>query len=113
MKKSGFSSGSSWAEGVSFLHEKSSEKARALLAAASQDTQSLYILQDFAASEERLMSYEKDHYTLDQMQARIRLTPYFSMEKGELIAIKATGCENTNYIHASTGSINTAVGVVV
>lgn len=57
------------------------------------------------------MSFEKDHYELGQMHARIRLTPYFSMRNRELTAIKATGCENTNYIHASTGSINTAVGI--
>ncbi len=111
LKKSGFSSGSSWAEGVTFLHEKSTEKARSLLSLASQDTQSLYILQEFDTSEERTMYYEKDPSTLDQIQGKIRLTPYFSMEKGNLIAIKATGCEKTNYIHASTGSINTAVGI--
>lgn len=115
LKKSGFGSGSSWAEGVTFLQEKSSERVRTLLIAAVQDTQSLYIVQEFRSSQERPMSYDKDTDTIDHMQARIRLTPYFSMvagDEGRLIAIKATGCENTNYIHASTGSINTAVAVV-
>jgi len=28
---------------------------------------------------------------------------------GQMVAIKATACENTNYIHAGTGSINTAI----
>lgn len=115
LKKSGFGSSSSWAEGVTFLQEKSSERARALLVAAAQDNQSLYIIQEFRPSQGRQMPYDKDDYTIDQIQARIRLTPYFSMvaaDEGRLIAIKATGCENTNYIHASTGSINTAVAVV-
>lgn len=41
------------------------------------------------------------------------MTTYFSMvgDEGRLLTIKATGCEKTNYIHASTGSINTAVAV--
>lgn len=61
------------------------------------------------------MFYETDEHVLNRMDARIRLTPYFSMEadeKGELIAIKATGCKDTNYVHASTASINTAVAQI-
>lgn len=115
LKKSGFGSGSSWAEGVIFLQEKSTERARVLLSVVCEDTQSLYVVQEFRPSQERPMSYEKDYHTITQMQARIRLTPYFSMiagDEGRLVAIKATGCENTNYIHASTGSINTAVAVI-
>lgn len=112
LKKSGFGSGSSWAEGVNFLQEKSAARAGKLLGAAKRDTSSLYIIQEFRAASERPLVYQKDSHTLAEMQARIRLTPYFSMvngNEGELIAIKATGCEDTNYIHASTGSINTAV----
>lgn len=115
LKKSGFGGGVSWAEGVTFLHEKSAERAKTILAAASQDTQSLYVVQEFRSALKRPMLYDKDTQTIGQMQARIRLTPYLSMvvgDEGKLIAIKATGCENTNYIHASTASINTAVAVV-
>lgn len=114
LKKSGFSNGSSWAEGVNFLQEKSTDKARTLLIAAAQDEQSLYVIQEFKPSKEFPMSYNKENHVIEQMRARIRLTPYFSMvpgDEGKLIAIKATGCEDTNYIHASTGSINTAVAV--
>lgn len=99
---------------MSFLQEKSATQARNLLVAASKDSQSLYVVQEFKPSLEHPMVYDKDGHSLEQMQARIRLTPYFSMIKeseGQLIAMKATGCEDTNYIHASTGSINTAVAV--
>lgn len=61
------------------------------------------------------MIYEKDDQSLEKMRARIRITPYFSMtagNEGQLIAIKATGCQDTNYIHASTASINTAVAQI-
>lgn len=111
LKRSGFSSGSSWAEGVTFLQDKSVAKAAEAIRAAQADTQSLFIVQEFRSSQERPMSYDQDG-AMQQMSARIRLTPYFSMapdSRAKLIAIKATGCENTNYIHASTGSINTAV----
>lgn len=112
LKKSGFGNGSSWAEGVSFLQEKSAERARSLLVSALQDEQSLYVVQEFKPSQERSIPYNKDNQTVVRMSARLRLTPYFSMStdtEGQLVAIKATGCENTNYIHASSGSINTAV----
>ncbi len=114
LKRSGFGSNSSWGEGVSFLHEKSATQARSLLVRASQDSQALYVIQEFKASKEYPMAYDKDGHNIEQMQARIRLTPYFSMKgekQGQLIAMKATGCEGTNYIHASTGSINTAVAL--
>ena len=58
------------------------------------------------------MVFEGYDGSLDTMSARIRLTPYFSMvgqNQGQLIAIKATGCEKTNYVHASTASVNAAV----
>jgi len=115
LKKSGFGHGSSWAEGVNLLQEKSGTKAREILAAAQKDALSLFVIQEFRPSKERRMVYaDKATHQLVEMRARIRLTPYFSMtgeSKGRLIAIKATGCENTNYIHASTSSINTAVCV--
>lgn len=113
LKKSGFGTGSSWAEGVYFLQDKSKEMAKSLLLEAQRDDSSLYVIQEFRTSQERSMSYEGDN-EIGHMKARIRLTPYFSMGKdkeGELLAIKATGCEGTNYIHASTVSINTAVAV--
>lgn len=114
LKKSGFGSGSSWAEGVSFLQEKSSIKAQEIIHAAASDSSCLYVIQEFRRGVERRMFYEGDGASLTEMVVKVRVTPYFSMTKdshGKLIAIKATGCEKTNYIHASTGSINTAVAV--
>lgn len=115
LKKSGFGDGSSWGESVNFLQEKSSAKARDLVVRAQRESESLYIVQEFRGSVERPMIYENDKHTLEQMRARVRLTPYFSMvsgSEGQLVAIKATGCEGTNYIHASTASINTAVAQI-
>ncbi|KKS03827.1 hypothetical protein A2W45_02335 [Candidatus Curtissbacteria bacterium RIFCSPHIGHO2_12_41_11] len=113
LKKSGFGHGSSWGEGVNFLHEKSQAEASRLLSAASSDNSSLYIIQEFMEGQKRPLIYEeKGSRKPIPMEARIRITPYFAMigeSAGQMLAIKATGCENTNYIHASTGSINTAV----
>lgn len=76
-------------------------------------TTCLYIVQEFRKGKEIPLVYDdKANRKSSEMKARIRITPYFSMvdsNKGRLVAIKATGCENTNYIHASTSSINTAV----
>lgn len=112
LKKSGFGSRSSWAEGVSFLQEKSAIRTAELIHQAAADKSSLYVIQEFNKGDERRIIDEGDGSLFTGMAAKVRITPYFSMMKdsyGKLIAIKATGCEKTNYIHASTGSINTAV----
>ncbi|MEK7617481.1 MAG: hypothetical protein AAB414_05540 [Patescibacteria group bacterium] len=112
LKKSGFSSGSSWSEGVIFLQECSHESASNRLAGAEKDQSCLYVVQSFRDYAERPMIYEGYDGSLETMSARIRLTPYFSMagqNPGQLLAIKATGCEKTNYVHVSTVSVNAAV----
>lgn len=109
LKNSGFRTDSSWSEGVHFLHEKSAVKTSELLKEAIADTSTLHIIQDFTKAKTIPMTYEGTEGELSQMQGRIRLTPYVTPEAGTLIAIKATACENTDFIHASSSSINTAV----
>jgi hypothetical protein len=112
LKPSGFNPKSSWSEGVHFLHEKSADKAKEILHAAEQDTSAVHIIQDFRKGMNIPMFYENPDGSTTCMQARVRVTPYISLDRGnegKLIAIKATGCENTDYIHASSSSINTAV----
>lgn len=114
LKSSGFSENSSWKEGVHFLQRESSDKTLQLLHEAETDKTGLHIVQEFKKGLNIPMNYEsEDEKTEIPMSARIRLTPYFSVtnddQDGKLIAIKATGCENTDFIHASSTSINTAV----
>lgn len=111
IKPSGFAVNSSWAEGVNLLHEKSSEKAAQIIAAAKADTAVLHVVQEFKKATTVPMQYENIDGSLTVMNARLRITPYYAMagNVGELLTIKATGCENTDFIHASTSSINTAV----
>lgn len=112
LKPSGFGENASWAEGVSFLHTQSTEKAMANLEIARNDKSGLHIVQEFRRGQKIPMTYQAENGEEITMQARIRLTPYFSTasgQEGQLIAIKATGCENTDFIHASSASINTAV----
>lgn len=108
LKVSGFDPDSSWAEGVALLHEASAEKTKKLLEHAINDTNQTYILQEFVEPKKVTMSYE-DPAGLETMRAGMRITPYFNAKDGTLISIKATGCENTNYIHGTSTSINTAV----
>lgn len=114
LKTSGFSENSSWKEGVHFLQRESAEKTLQLLHDAEQDKTGLHIIQEFRKGLNIPMQFEsEDEKTEIPTSARIRLTPYFSVtddsQDGNLIAIKATCCENTDYIHASSTSINTAV----
>lgn len=111
LKPSGFSPDSSWSEGVSFLQSKSHDDARQLLEHATiNSAQQLYVVQEFKEGVKRIMSYDSPEGIVD-MQARVRLTPYFSTMVGKLLGIKATGCEGTQLIHATTASINTAVSI--
>lgn len=114
LKSSGFSENSSWKEGVHFLQRESADKTLQLLHEAETDKTGLHIVQEFKKGVNIPMNYESDdEKTETPMSARIRLTPYFSVtndnQDGKLIAIKATGCENTDFIHASSISINNAV----
>jgi len=111
VKPSGFGTNTSWAEGVKFLHKQSAANASAILQGAAQDRSGLHVIQEFRPGVKVPMYYEKDGQQIP-MQAKIRLTPYYSLapgQEGTLVAIKATGCENTDFLHASSVSINTAV----
>ncbi len=110
LKSSGFDASSSWAQGVHFLHEKSAVDSYEILTNA-QKARGLHVIQEFTGGLSTPMNYDEDG-NITPMSAKIRLTPYFSAKgkkEGELVAIKATGCERTDYIHAGSSSINTAV----
>ncbi len=112
IKQSGFTSASSWGEGVKFLHKKSAKETREIIQSAIDDKDHLYIIQEFEQAKNVPMSYIQEDNTYRNMNAKIRITPYYAYmgkDKGKMIAAKVTGCENTEYIHASTASINTAI----
>ena len=109
LKSSGFRDGSSWSEGVHFLHKTSSDSAANTLRAAATDPTGLHIVQTFNQGVKIPIQYQGLEGNDGTMMARVRLTPYVSATTGAMVAMKATGCENTDYIHASTASINTAV----
>ncbi len=115
LKASGFSGNSSWKEGVHFLQRESAETALQLLHDAETDRKNLHIIQEFRKGVNIPMQYESEENekTVIPMTVRVRMTPYFSVtddgQTGKLVAIKATGCENTDFIHATSTSINTSV----
>lgn len=114
LKPSGFSNNSSWSEGVHFLHKLSKKRLQAVLSGAVAYRSGLYVVQEFTKADGHSLPWTSKDGVSHQMDARIRITPYYSMAEktaGSLVAIKATGCENTDYIHAGSASINTAVSM--
>jgi hypothetical protein len=109
IKPSGFNPKASWAEGVNLLHEKSTVKAQEIVQNAMQTDDTLFIVQEFKKGQKRRMQYENEEGGLNDMDVKLRITPYYSTKDGKLLTVKATGCENTDFIHASSSSINTAV----
>lgn len=110
LKTSGFHPKSSWGEGVTFLHKKSGTAVDSLLRGLSDEPNTINIVQEFTKPSDNPMEFT-EHGEVKTMNAKLRITPYFSME-GKLIGIKATGRQGTEYIHGTTDSINTAVGVI-
>lgn len=110
LKSSGYSPDASWGEGVVFLHEQSRERAAHLLLHAERSRGALHVIQEFRRGKVFQLAYERNGERVP-MAARVRLTPYytFGAHPGDMIGIKATCCEGTDYIHATTSSINTAV----
>lgn len=111
LKDSGFNPNGSWSTGVSFLQEKSQAKAAELLHRVALDHTKLHVVQEFKKAITMPLQYT-DTDGVHTMMGRVRLTPYYSNSPnslGKLLALKATGCENTDYIHATSTSINTAV----
>jgi hypothetical protein len=112
LKKSGFSDDCSWSKGVYFLHQISFSKVQEILRNAMKDNSNSYILQEFKEGKKQIMEYIDEKGETSKMEVKTRITPYYSFigkNKGELIAAKVTGCEKTDFIHASTTSINTAI----
>lgn len=109
LKKSG---DSSWGEGITFLHKISHEKVQKAIDNARVSNE-LYILQYFSEGKKTEMKYFSSD-SIQTMTAKIRITPYYAFSgeaTGKLISVKATGCENTDYIHGATNSINTSISI--
>lgn len=107
LKKSG---NSSWGEGILFLHKISHERIKSALDNAINSNE-LFIIQEFNEAQKIKVPYLSANGILE-MNAKIRITPYYGFLTngfGKIIAIKATGCENTDYIHGASNSINTSV----
>lgn len=109
LKLAGCSEGSSWSEGVHFLHKVSKEKCRKLLTEALEG-KALYVLQKYTESvkfSQMWFDFESD--SEKTMSGRIRLTPYIDPSNGEIFTAKIAMREHTDFIHGATDAIITSV----
>lgn len=106
LKVSGFGESASWGEGVHFLHKKSQKDVFELLQDAYTDQNCYYILQKFVPGKKVLLEYIDDSGSVTTMNGRLRITPYYDTQTGSLLTVKATARENTDFIHASSDSVN-------
>lgn len=110
LKSSGYDEAGSWSEGVAFLGKLSRKKAQEALGQAVAKSDGLQIIQEFHKGKKVPVSYEEDGAKHTD-EVRIRLTPYADPASGKVVAAKATGRSKTDFIHASSDSVNAAVGV--
>lgn len=109
LKISWFSDAGSWAKWVTFLNKLSKENCKKVIEEALE-SDDIFVIQEFHRGEK----FDQDYYDFDEermktMTWRVRFTPYFSTKDGKLLTAKTTMCENTDFIHASTSSINTPI----
>lgn len=106
LKISGFSDDGSWGRGVTFLSRLSKEDcARAIKEAMESDA--TYIIQEFKKGSKFEHPYfDFNAEEIKTMKGKVRCTPYYSVRDGSLLTAKTTMCENTDFIHAMTHSIN-------
>lgn len=109
LKSSGFGDSPSWGEGVTFLHKISGIQAATKINDAVNSPQ-LYIMQAYKEGIKQATSYFQNGAVIP-FDGRVRVTPYYSLKDGCLLTIKATIRANSELIHASTDSINTAVAI--
>lgn len=106
LKISGFHEKASWGKGVTFLDTLSREKCADVLEAA-QHSGTPFVIQSFHKGKKFPWEYfDFDRRDFRTATGRVRLTPYFAVRDGSLLLAKATLRENTDYVHASTDSIN-------
>jgi len=109
LKVSGFSDQGSWAKGVTFLNRLSQVSCeRTILEALSSDEN--FVIQEFKKGKK----FEQEYYDFESgsfitMTGKVRFTPYFCAKTGKLLTAKSTMCPNTDFIHATSNSINTPV----
>jgi len=113
LKISGFSYLGAWSRGVIFLNTLSQQQCRKVIqtALASDD---VFVIQEFKKGC-RLQQeyYDFQDSTIKTMHGRVRFTPYLSAKTGQLLTAKTTMCEHTDYIHASTNSINSPIKYIL
>lgn len=110
LKPSGYDLHASWSEGVVFLQQLSRDKAAKFLGKAATKKDGLIIVQEFHRGKKIPVKVLNGEET-ENLHVRIRLTPYADPKTGKLLIVKATGRAGTDFIHASSDSINTAVGI--
>jgi len=109
LKTSGFSTDGSWAKGVVFLEKLNKQNCRETMKNAAH-ADGLYVLQEFRKGTKFSHKYFDFHASeMREMNGRVRVTPYYSVEDGSLLTAKATMCENTDIIHGMVDSINVPV----
>lgn len=110
LKPSGFDSHASWSKGLIFLNQLSRRKAEEVLEMVSNTPLGTWVIQRFIEGRHLTLPYfDFQRESIETMTGKVRLTPYFFTQTGELIASKATMRYGSDYIHATSDSINTAV----
>jgi len=109
VKMAGNNPGASWAKSITFLHKKSKVQVKQLFKSILKDDQK-WIIQPFLGNKKITITYAKEDFSeLCLLKGRIRLTPYYEYETGDVLNVKSTIRKNTLLVHAASDSINTIV----
>lgn len=109
LKISGFSNQGSWAKGITFLARLSKVNCERIITEALKSKEN-FIIQEFKKGAKFNQEYYDFHTgSFVTMRGKVRFTPYFCAKTGKLLTAKSTMCPDTDFIHATSNSINSPV----
>lgn len=112
VKRVGAHPDASWAKSVHFLDEMSHDAALRLLLKLAKEKSAWWVIQPIIEGAKFTQTYVNfAANSVESLSGRVRLTPYFDFQTGELLCAKATIRAHTRYIHGATDSINTVVAL--
>lgn len=109
VKRVGNHPDASWSRSVVFLHKRTRKEVHYILQRALLEPGEWVIQRFYGNKKYTIRHSNQDMTEVQEMKGRIRITPYYDFQTGELLVAKATIRRDTLFIHGATDSVNTVL----
>ena len=109
VKRVGNHPDASWSRSVVFLHKRTKKEVQYALQRAMLEPGE-WVIQQFIGNDKYTIRHaNRTLSAVEEMKGRIRITPYYDFQTGELLVAKVTVRRDTLFIHGATDSVNTVL----